>query len=95
MLKTSVVEPAPSIPIEDKIQIVLEGIRGEESIANLFFQEGMPNNLHYRWSKYFLEAVTANSKRMILHSLVLADLNTIIEMAEKKSWKNWIRCKNL
>ena len=61
----------------------MEGIRGEESIANLFLQEGMPNNLHYRWSKYFLEAVTANSKRIVLHSLVLADLNTIVEMSEK------------
>jgi hypothetical protein len=34
----------------------LEGIRGEESIANLCRREGMPNNLYYGWSKDFLEA---------------------------------------
>ena len=41
---------------EDKIRIVLEGLRGEESIANLCRREGIPNNLYYRWSKDFLEA---------------------------------------
>ena len=41
---------------EEKIRIVLKGIRGEESIANLCRREGMPNNLYYRWSKDFLEA---------------------------------------
>ena len=41
---------------KEKIRIVLEGIRGEESIANLCRREGMPNNLYYRWSKDFLEA---------------------------------------
>ena len=41
---------------EEKISIVQEGIRGEESIANLCRREGMPNNLYYRWSKDFLEA---------------------------------------
>ena len=41
---------------EEKIRIVQEGIRGEESIANLCRREGMPNNLYYRWSKDFLEA---------------------------------------
>ena len=56
MLKTFVVEPARSYSSEEKIRIVLEGIRGEESIANLCRREGMPNNLYYRWSKDFLEA---------------------------------------
>jgi transposase len=41
---------------EEKIRIVLEGIRGEETIANLSCREGMPDNLYYRWSKDFLEA---------------------------------------
>ena len=41
---------------EEKIRIVLEGIRGEESIANLCRREGMPNKLYYRWSQNFLEA---------------------------------------
>ncbi len=41
---------------EEKIRIVLEGIRGEESIATLCRREGIVANLYYRWSKEFLEA---------------------------------------
>src|SRR5262245_5705070 len=41
---------------EDKIRIVLEGLRGEDSIAELCRKEGIAQNLHYRWSKEFLEA---------------------------------------
>jgi transposase len=41
---------------EEKIRIVLEGLRGEESIAALCRKEGIPTNLYYRWSKEFLEA---------------------------------------
>ena len=40
---------------EDKIGIVLEGLRGEDSIAELCC-EGIVQNLYYRWSKDFLEA---------------------------------------
>ncbi len=39
-----------------KCEIVLEGLRGEESIAALCRREGIPSNLYYRWSKDFLEA---------------------------------------
>ena len=41
---------------EDKICIVLEGLRGEYSIAELCRREGIVQNLYYRWSKEFLEA---------------------------------------
>ena len=41
---------------EEKIRIVLEGLRGEESIAALCRREGLNPNLYYRWSKEFLEA---------------------------------------
>src|ERR1700693_2135417 len=41
---------------EDKIRIVLEGLRGEDSIAELCRREGIAQNLYYRWSKDFLEA---------------------------------------
>jgi transposase len=41
---------------EEKIRIVLEGLRGEESIAELCRKEGINQNLYYRWSKEFLEA---------------------------------------
>ena len=41
---------------EEKIRIVLDGLRGEESIATLCRKEGLAPNLYYRWSKEFLEA---------------------------------------
>src|ERR671915_1581809 len=41
---------------EEKIRIVLTGLRGEDSIAELCRKEGIAQNLYYRWSKEFLEA---------------------------------------
>jgi len=41
---------------EEKIRIILEGLRGEESISALCRREGINPNLYYRWSKDFLEA---------------------------------------
>ena len=41
---------------EERIRIVLEGLRGEDSIAELCRKEGINPNLYYRWSKEFLEA---------------------------------------
>jgi transposase len=41
---------------EEKIRIVLEGLRGEESIAELCRKEGIQANVYYKWSKDFLEA---------------------------------------
>ena len=41
---------------EEKIRVVLEGLRGEDSIAELCRKEGINQNLYYRWSKEFLEA---------------------------------------
>ena len=41
---------------EEKIRIVLEGLRGEECIAELCRREGISPNLYYNWSKEFLEA---------------------------------------
>ena len=41
---------------EDKIRIVLDGLRGEDSIAELCRREGIAQSLYYKWSKEFLEA---------------------------------------
>ena len=41
---------------EEKIRIVLDGLRGEDSIAEVCRREGIVPNLYYRWSKDFLEA---------------------------------------
>ncbi len=40
---------------EEKIRIVLDGLRGEESIAALCRREGIAESLYYNWSKEFLE----------------------------------------
>jgi transposase len=41
---------------EDKIRIVLDGLRGEQSIAELCRREAIAESLYYSWSKEFLEA---------------------------------------
>lgn len=41
---------------EEKIRIVLEGLRGEETIAELCRREGIVQSLYYKWSKDFMEA---------------------------------------
>ena len=41
---------------EDKIRIVLDGLRGEDSIAELCRKEGIAQSLYYVWSKEFMEA---------------------------------------
>jgi len=41
---------------EENIRIVLDGLRGEESIAELCRQEGIAQGLYYKWSKHFMEA---------------------------------------
>lgn len=41
---------------EEKIRIVVEGMRGEMSIAELCRKEGIAQNLYYRWSKDFMES---------------------------------------
>jgi transposase len=47
---------------EEKIRIVLEGLRGEESIAELCRREGIASSMYYGWSKEFLEA---GKKRLV------------------------------
>ena len=41
---------------EEKIRIVLDGLKGEDSIAELCRREGIAQSLYYNWSKEFLEA---------------------------------------
>ena len=52
---------------EEKIRIVLEGLRGEETVAELCRREGIPQSVYSRWSKEFLEAgkqrLVGNTKR--------------------------------
>ena len=41
---------------EEKIRIVLDGLRGEETIAELCRREGIAQSIYYKWSKEFMEA---------------------------------------
>ena len=41
---------------EENIRIVLEGLRGEDSIAELYRREGISQGVYYKWSKDFMEA---------------------------------------
>jgi len=58
---------------EDKIRIVLEGLRGEESIAALCRREAIAESLYYAWSKEFLEA---GKRRLDLSRFCAAPLIT-------------------
>jgi transposase len=51
---------------DDKIRIILEGLKGEESIASITRRESIHPNLYYKWSKDFLEA----GKRRLLGDTV-------------------------
>jgi transposase len=48
--------PRKQYSAEEKIRIVLDGLRGEHSIAELCRREGIAESLYYSWSKEFLEA---------------------------------------
>ena len=52
---------------EEKIRIVLDGLRGEDSIAELCRREGIAQSLYYKWSKDFMEA----GKKRVCGELVL------------------------
>ncbi len=46
---------------EEKIRIVSEGLRGEQSVSELWRTEGIASNLYYQWGKDFLEAGSGRS----------------------------------
>jgi transposase len=56
---------------EEKIRIVLEGMRGDHTIAELCRRESISENLYYRWSKDFLEAGTRSEKPTASRSKLL------------------------
>lgn len=59
---------------EEKIRIVLEGLRGEQSVAEICRREGIAKSLYYGWSKEFLEAgksrLNGDTKRAATNSEV-------------------------
>jgi transposase len=62
---------------EEKVRIVLEGLRGEEKIAELCRREGIHQNMYYKWSKEFLEA---GKQRLVGDTRREADSQEVDEM---------------
>ncbi len=87
---------------EEKISIILEGLRGEESIAVICRREGISPNLYYRWSKEFLEA---GKKRLLGDTKREATSVEVTELREENdqlkhlvaelSLKNQVRKKSV
>ena len=62
----SVILLAPKFSAEEKIRIILEGLRGETAISELCRREGIAASAYYKWSKSFLEAGKNGLTRAIL-----------------------------
>ena len=87
---------------EEKIRIVLEGLRGEESIAELCRREGISPNIYYKWSKEFLDAgkrrLMGDIKREATSPEVNAlrnENNQLKELVADLSLKNQVLKKSL
>jgi len=67
---------------EEKIRIVLEGLRGEDNIVELCRREGLNSNVYYRWSKEFLEA---GKKRLAGNTIREATSSEVKELRAESS----------
>jgi len=67
---------------EEKIRIILDGLRGEYSIAELCRKEGINNNLYYRWSKDFLEA---GKKRLAGDTVREANTDEVVDLKKENT----------
>jgi len=65
---------------EDKIRIVIEGLRGDMSVAELCRKEGISQSLYYKWSKEFLEA---GKQRLAGNTTRQADSSEVREMRQE------------
>jgi transposase len=87
---------------EEKIRIVLGGLRGDESIAELCRREGLSQSMYYKWSKEFMEAgkqrLAGNTKRQA-DSTDVKDLrkqnNQLKELVAELALKNKVLKKSL
>ncbi len=87
---------------EEKIRIVLEGLKGEESIAALCRREGIAPNLYYSWSKEFLDAgkrrLMGDTKRQATSGEVVSlrkENGQLKELVADLSLKNVVLKKSL
>ncbi len=65
---------------EEKIRIVLEGLKGDESIAEICRRENISPNLYYSWSKEFLEA---GKRRLMGDTKREATSHEVIELRQE------------
>lgn len=65
---------------EDKIRIVIEGLRGDMTVAELCRREGISQSLYYKWSKEFLEA---GKQRLAGNVTRQADSSEVKEMRQE------------
>ena len=87
---------------EEKIRIVLEGLRGDESIAELCRREGLSQSMYYKWSKEFMAAgkqrLAGNTKRQA-DSTEVKDLrkenDQLKELVAELALKNKVLKKSL
>ena len=71
---------------EEKIRIVLDGLRGEHSVAELCRREGIAESVYYNWSKEFLEA---GKRRLTGDTARAATSGEVKELRqEAKAWAN-------
>jgi len=67
---------------EEKIRIVMEGMRGEESIAEICRKHAIHQNMYYKWSKEFMEA---GKKRLHGDTLREAGSNEVAEIRKENA----------
>ena len=67
---------------EEKISIVLQGLKGEDSIAEICRREGIAPALYYRWSKDFLQA---GKKRLTGDTMREANTSEVKELRSENS----------
>jgi transposase len=65
---------------EEKIRIVLEGLRGEDSVASICRKEGIASGLYYKWCKDFMEA---GKKRLMGDTLREANTSEVTELRQE------------
>ena len=63
---------------DEKIRIVLEGLRGETPISEICRREGIASSVYYKWSKSFLEA----GKNSLTKAILRKDLESVITLAD-------------
>jgi transposase len=87
---------------EEKMRIVLEGLRGENTIAELCRREGIHPNMYYKWSKEFLEAgkqrLTGDTQRQADNQEVQAmrtENEQLKQLVAELSLKNRVLKKSL